>query len=188
MLGRFRRELDFEEHGKQLAQSGGGALKPGGGLCGVEGIDGVKQLRGLAGFVVLQWADEMHFKVVERSERGGFGLDFLDAIFSEEPLPGVVGLGDGVGRMHFAHGHEANGVGRPAGTATGSGEFILRAPELVADGHVLSVRARRRKASRHGLHLQERFPRLNEGMRTVRDILRLAGFHRLIVTPYLGVY
>ena len=66
VLGLFVGELDFDEDGRVLVEGLRGGVEAVGGLEGVEGVDGVEDLGGLGGFVVLERADEVDLRGVEK--------------------------------------------------------------------------------------------------------------------------
>ena len=76
MLGVFGGEFDFDEDGESFVEGLGGGVEAVGGFEVVEGVDGVEDLGGFGGFVVLEGADEVRlrgegFAWAKRSARSG---------------------------------------------------------------------------------------------------------------------
>jgi len=144
VLGVFGRELDLDEDAEGFVERLRGGVEAFCGFEGVESVDGVEDLGGFGGLIVLQRANEMRLRVEREAWRGvvedvgefgAFGLPFLDAIFAEEALAGFVGFADGFGGMHLADGHEGDGAGVAVGAGAGVGDFVLQAFEVGSDGH-----------------------------------------------------
>ena len=55
----FRREFDLNQDPQRFAESLGGGVESLSRFGGIEGVDGVKDLRCLGGLVVLQWPNEV---------------------------------------------------------------------------------------------------------------------------------
>ena len=101
----------------------------------VEGVDALDEFdvgEDFADFVALEGADEMPAEV--GGEEGGFGEDFLDAVFAEEGLAGVDGFLDGFDGEGFRDGHEFDGGGGAVGAGGGAVEAFADGGETVEEG------------------------------------------------------
>lgn len=85
-----------------------------------------------ADFVALKRTNEVPAKM--RGEEGGFGEDFLDAVFAEEGLAGVDGFLDGFDGEGFRDGHEFDGGGVAIGAGGGAVEAVADGGETVEEG------------------------------------------------------
>jgi len=134
MFGVLVGELDLDEDSQFFAEGLGCGVQAFGGFGGIEGVDGIENLRGFGSLIVLERANEVDLEAGrgrdEIGEGESLGLPFLNAIFAEQALPGLVGFKNGLGGMDFADGHEGDAGGGAVGTRADVGNVILEAFEI----------------------------------------------------------
>ena len=132
VFGGFGGDVDFEEDAGAEVEFGGDAVDVAGDVEGVDALDDFDVGKDFADFVALEGSDEMPAEV--RGEEGGFGEDFLDAVFAEEGLACVDGFLDGFDREGFGDGHEFDGGGVAIGAGGGAVEAFADGGEAVEEG------------------------------------------------------
>ena len=140
MLGFLVGQFDFDEDRENFPEVGCCGVEAFGGFEGVDGVDGGEEFRGLGCFVVLQRADEVDFEIRQCGKGGSFGLHFLNAVFAEEALTGVVGFDESGYGMGLADGHEADVVRGSARVGGGGCELFADSLQIVSNTHPFSVR------------------------------------------------
>lgn len=151
-LGRFARDVHFQEDGDNLGTLSGVAIDFLRQREAVDALDHCEKGDGFADFVGLEMADEMPSGGT-RTE-WDFGPRLLDPVFAEKVEPESDGFRDGVGGMVFGHGQEGH-VFRAAAAAEGrTGDAFLQGGQIFSEsGHGPEARglsAKRPTAERGG--------------------------------------
>jgi hypothetical protein len=135
VLGLLVGELDLDVDGEVLVEGEGGGVEAGGELERVDGVDGVEELGGAVGLVVLEGADEVDLEIGQVIEGLGLLLELLNAVFAEEAVAGGVGLEQGGDGVELADGHQGDVGWGPVGAAAGLGDLVVEEGEICFNGH-----------------------------------------------------
>ncbi len=91
-LGFFAADVDLDQHVEHLVEFLRGVIQPLRQLGGIDGIDRMKNLRRLRGFVRLQMADHVESRVLQFCDSREIFGELLHAILAKEALSRGVGF------------------------------------------------------------------------------------------------
>ncbi len=134
-FGFFSAELDFKQDGDGSAEACGGFIEPLGDAERVYGVYCGEDFGGFGGFVRLQMADEVDFRLnLKGLQVGRFLLKLLDTVFAKKKDSGCGGLLYSARGTGLGDGHEFNFCGIASGAATGYVDTVLEALDALAQG------------------------------------------------------
>ena len=102
---------------------------------GIDGVDRLEQIRGGAGLVGLEMADQVKLRAGKVGQRRMLGLELLHVVLAKDAQAQIVGFANDLGRKFLGHCDQHDVFALPPGAIRRGANSLLDALQTFSQGH-----------------------------------------------------